>query len=784
MALYGDGWVGAAALLSVAGPNGNVREPDPFGTAFVRSYSGDVLTDFLQRHLTAPTASVSPPALAITACEINSWDPRTVWVAFNQEVQVGSGREVQGDGSLLFWRPGIQINSALLQPIAGITRPRPWILRLRLSQPLQEVRNTPGTLTALPADTLECWFPPATLVGARGTPNPAPLHLVATRYPIWTLVQPKWHAGLTTGSPLAPLWSVLYSAYGRFTSPPHSTSLATLYQFPLTGPSIGSSPAFWEAMVAPNVANPSGRASRVVLEANEDAAPFTATLALGSERIYGVPVIRHISFSGAAMVAQQAAQMVLAGDAPDRWSTTNGRIPVEGVEDCTGGGGTVTTVAKAIARVYGGNFPRTGGTDEIPTYPRFKPFITALTRDAKGLPQNPASPVDWAKLDLPGNFKHGDPIPYRAAPWLPLVPDPTLLTYPTGIGYARLLRGSPPVGNRKWDADVETLPDLKLIPPRFIGFRTFAGLPTKGYLYFDRPIVAAHAALIHISQSVTVPSDYTFLPSQCCVVITWSAPLTVPEATALSVVVDAGAVTATASSGPTAVLSVAGGGPVTHSASLPQGPGRVATPLYCSCNPTWGLQGVLLTRIRIYYDMPLEGGVATGVGLPTIAGTASVVTSGIGREAGYLELTLAPGITDAEAQATLSVTVPAGYVKAKAAAPDLPIGTSTGGTFPLYIIQPRNCYVLICNRYTGRDYTAGDLVTITGETSQLLESEISSTVEARTLYDTSALETGMQGPHRHLTEGGGPLGGGPAFATPMPLGFTNSLELLQFYNAS
>lgn len=407
---------------------------------------------------------------------------------------------------------------------------------------------------------------------------------------------------------------------------------------------------------------------------------------------------------------------------------------VTGNSSPVAGGSAATPTATAI--VYGGNSPQT-----VAPFPESKPYIYSLARFPK--PLDPARAVDWRELDLPVTFVHGDPIPNRVSPaTFPVTPAEA--QWPSGVGLARLCRGSPAVGASTWDADVYEATPLLALPslPYFFGF-TSAGGNSEAYVYFNKPPLAVSYLQVTLTDSgspvtpavtgATISGSKITLTFASAVVITATLGIRF-EALALKTSQTVNSAEEVTDVYNTSAIDV----PI--STMLP---GSVWHP------PVPGVAGVAARDViwspaqanilYVHFTGPLATAPSPGSLTFTPSGiTASSVTlDATDKSIAIYTLSAAPTDAQLTPPPVVDVASSGGTTSVQGDIPS--IGTAPVSGLPFRAKLARNCYVLVCNRFTETEYTSGDVIDVATDSSfSLLDTQV--TPNTRTAYDSRIRE--------------------------------------------
>jgi hypothetical protein len=390
-----------------------------------------------------------------------------------------------------------------------------------------------------------------------------------------------------------------------------------------------------------------------------------------------------------------------------------------------GGGGGGTTVS---AIVYGGNCAETAAPFATP-----KTYIASLARFPT--PLDPKKPVDWAKLELPITFAHGDPIPQRdTAPTV----TPTQAKWPDGIGLARLCRPSV-VGTKSWDADIYTPALLEAVPtlPYLCGFKVAS--QSVMYVYFNKTLLAYDNTKVFLTQGGVNHPSVTILNSSLS-----GNRLQLNLSSAVVVTADlgvlftpAGLTTHRVTNSDGTTTDVKNTANVELAISMESAlnwwmPTPLATPVVTIRDAVYD-PATSKTQIQVYFT----GNISTA---PTVVLSAPAD-----------DLSLTPGTitgdsvsytidTPTEAQLTGSITATATGGGISTGSGDIGTGPVTGGEVPLRVKAACNCYVTIVNRFTETQYNVGDVIDVSPDSTISLADTRETPVTKTDIYDSRIRE--------------------------------------------
>lgn len=398
-------------------------------------------------------------------------------------------------------------------------------------------------------------------------------------------------------------------------------------------------------------------------------------------------------------VAQSVKSSTSGGN--DSMSLVTAVRTVTGDQDTPFSGGGGESFFTAI--VYGGNCPQTASPFAV-----LKDVIYSLQRFPK--PLEPKKAVDFTKLDLPVTFAHGDAIPKR--PTAPTV-NPQDATWPSGLGLARLCRGTPTIDGSTWDADVYTPAPIASIDsvPYYAGFKSPSA--TVAYVYFDKPPIAVDYTKIKLLDNGVVQPDVILSAtiSNSRIAITFSLAVTI--AATMAIRFEPNAVTTR-----TVVDDTGTSTNYKNTANIDV---PINTGLFPWMTPVTSVPGVKArdvvydpaknTTLQIYFTGLLSTApTATGIVLTPATLTVSGGTVNT-TDRSLVEYTItAPDDTAFDAAISVDVAAAGGATFAQG---DIPSGATASATgVQLHTKLARDCYIRVINRFTERDYKRGDVIQV------------------------------------------------------------------------
>ena len=484
---YWDGWLGGYGVSGTPASYDSNGIPDPLKPGGVRiSTESPGATPMVERLAQSPPTDPdpgtgTPPAPQVLKVELNAPDYRHLYLQLDQHCQLGSGVfQVKRDG-------------VLLPLIAGADLPLPWVLRIRLVEPANEIGpyvgggSPAGSTDDASPEVYQVAWGAGSLVSQLGVPIALGVSSSVDRVPTYTIQPVPWVSdpsvlppgfSLTgTATDPAPLWAL-------------GNHLARVYQ--AAGP-IRSLEG--RVLLSGSLAvNFPGLATSESTTSQADGSTFTCQVAAGGGRTLRVPC------------KAQGAVPILGGLDVVGWDGTN--LIVKSSEACaaSGSGG----VNLYVGTVLGGNVdpinPTRYTADDpndptikkgmikytlnttVPTdaqlatskdeagyldtdYPTSRPYgFPQPLLDGQGAYRDVPFIQRWDRFDLPANWKFGDKLP----------------RLPDGLCYVRLSR--PYVfGAYSWNGNLD-------LPPA----------TSSPYIQFPRRAIASLASGATTTTTITL----------------------------------------------------------------------------------------------------------------------------------------------------------------------------------------------------------------------------------------------------------------------------------------